>query len=127
MKIYTIAIFLFCIQISIALIEVSGVFDSNYAYNSQWVQEQGSIAYNESFLDYQVGGETDVSFSVGDFFKGLWLFIKSLAKTIIIFPYVLVQFGVPSFMAGLLSAPVYLVYIASLIQFIANRQFEGMS
>ena len=69
--------------------------------------------------------QTTDSFGFGDFTRAFKVF-SEFAKSIVIVPYMLKQFGMPNDIAIYLGFAVYFIYIAGIAQFIGNRGTKGM-
>lgn len=124
MKAVTIAVLLFSIQLSFAIINVLGgfeyaVIDQGTVFND--MQEQAEGDYSQAVLQ-----ESTESYGLGDMVKALPRFILLLAWSIVAVPYLFMQFGTPLNIALLVSMPVYFIYGLAIIQFISNRSTKGM-
>lgn len=127
MRFLGIVLFVFCLHVSIALVNSTGVFYSEVQAKSDWFIEidDDSLA-DESYVQSQLGTTTD-SYGVGDFVKGLWYFVKAFGWGIIAVPYSLGMFGLKAPFTYLVSLPVYLLYFLAIAQWISNRGTRNMS
>lgn len=127
MKIYSIAMFLLCLNISIALINTSGIFLVGAQENQQLNDNSKGFVEGEGLLDNSVTSEqTAVNLGFGDFIKGFGYFITNFALSVVVLPYLLNQIGLSWAIAFMVSLPIYAVYAAGIIQFISNRSFSNM-
>jgi len=127
MKYVAIASFVFFINISMALTNATGLFIFDHSDpDTEWIQSvnEDELA-NEEYVKNEVGQDSD-SWWLGDFIKGLWLFIKAFGMGVIAFSTTLSQFGLEYPFTYLLNACVYLIYFAGIAQFIANRNTKTM-
>lgn len=93
--------------------EAFSSIDKGTIENSQYLQSPA-----------QVDASSDIG--LGDFVKGLFIFIGQFAWGIIAIPVVLHNFGMEWNLAYLFSYPIYLVYFIALFQIISNRAAKTM-
>lgn len=125
MRFVSLAMFLFCIHISMALVNASGIYEVSLNPDQQWIdQVDQDELKNQEYIQDQVN--TDVSFDLGDLVKGLFFFVTTFGFSVIVLPATFIQFGVPTAIAILLSVPFYMMYFFGLAQWIANRNEKSM-
>lgn len=128
MKFYTIALMVFLLNISAAVINVAGLF-TGYSIQPQqsWIDEASATAtQNEEYFQNIAAQDVSENLGFGDFLKGLALFIRQFAKGVIAPYYLLKQFGMPTRIAIPISSSVYIIYFFAIAQFIANRGAKSM-
>lgn len=126
MKVYEIVLFIFLINIMIALANATFLFNVHLVPNQEFINTINNTYQNASFYDSPVSQEG----FLGDF----WGVLKSIGYFATIFAvgvafpgYVLIQFGVPVTIALIISVPVWFLYVVGFIQLIRGAGFEGMS
>jgi len=124
MKILFIAMMVFFLQLSVAIVDVTGLYSYNIATQDDWKEDVEKIE-SEQYLRSDVTKDVSTSFGFGDFIVGLKSFIDVIARVLKVHV-TLEAFGVPKDLSGLLSAPVYFLYGLGIAQFIANRGTRGM-
>jgi hypothetical protein len=128
MKVWSIILYVICLQLAVALVNDIGVFSHSvtpYLDFTNSVSEQA--LHNDTYLQSQISGGTAVDFGFGDFVKGLFFFIGILAWGMIYIAGTWINFGVPVYWAWLLSMPVYVVYAIAIVQMISGRAGEQMT
>lgn len=125
MRFVSIALFLVCIHFAMAILNGMGIFAPVLAPNSELINSvTSSTISNSSYTQSQASQQQNFGF--GDFIKSLFLFVTTFAMTLIALPLTFIQFGVPNWLAYILSAPMYGVYLFALAQWIGNRSEKGM-
>lgn len=119
MKVFIIALFLFMIQLSAALIDTSGAFKETIAIDYSGLQEANNTVRSKYFNSTGENTQNDYEEGASSDFFGLAGRIFNVAKT-------LTDFGVPYDIAILFSLPVYLMWIVAIIQFFWRKDFTGM-
>lgn len=127
MKFVKIALFMFLLQCSFAIVNATGLFQPQVQPQNEWISDvnQNNLQ-NTSYSQSQATSSTTVDFGFGDFVKGLFYFVLGLAKAVISVPYTLGQLGLRNPFTYYLSAPVYLLYLFGFAQWVANRNTQGM-
>ncbi len=125
MKYLNIATFLFCLHVSLAILNATGVYSTELTPQTSWFddvndQELADANYAQS----QVGQTID--YSLGDVVKGIFYFVKALGWGILSIPYTFQIFGVQAPFTYYFSLPVYIMYFLAIAQFISNRATKGM-
>ena len=124
MKVLTFAILMLCIQISAAIVNYAGGFQATITPQGQlFGQMQSQTGYSPGAGPVQ---NDNVQVSGMDFIWAIPRFVAMLALSLVAIPWLLSQFGVPLGLSVLVSIPMYMLYTIALIQFISNRNFEGM-
>lgn len=128
MKFYTIAMMMFILNVSLAIINAASLFTGTAIQPQQdWLDEASAVATNdEEYFQKAALQESSDFLSLGDFLRGLWLFVKNFAKGVVAPYYILRQFGMPVQIAVPISSSVYLIYFIGIAQFIANRGMKTM-
>ena len=128
MKFYAIALFIFILNISIGIMNYADVVDhSDKEMLNEWNEDVESIK-DDKYTDSGVAAESaQSSFGFGDFLKAVWFFIKAIWYATIGVGFMYTSFGIPAYLAALLSLPVYLIYGVAIAQFIGNRGMKSMS
>ena len=119
---------MFLLNISVAITNAAGLFEGSSIQPQQgWLDEASAAAIkDEQYFQNVATQEVSTSFGFGDFLRGLWLFVKTFAKGVIAPYYILTKFGMPVIMAVPIASATYLIYIAAIAQFVANRGMKGM-
>lgn len=128
MKFYSLATFLFMLQVSMNLINVTGIFDINTQKtpNTEWYDIVSTTNLeNAQYAQSQVNAQ--YSFGFGDFIKGIFYFVLVIGASLVLPGYVFSQFGVPIIYSAILSIPFYYSYIMAIVQFMSNRSFKQQS
>jgi len=123
MRIYYLALAIFCFNIAMQLVAASGL----YPYYSV----EASAGWNESVMKYKnasyatagISQET-LSFGFGDFVRALTLFVDLIWNSVTGAGKLLTMFGFPDDIADYVNALVLFVYAAGVIQFISGRAFK---
>lgn len=126
MKFYTLAMFILLFNVSLAILNFIDVGSYQGVQPQQeWLDEVSNTDYlNQSYASSSV--EADDSTTFGNFKKGLSLFIKTLFYATIGFPWLFISFGLNSVLAGLISLPIYIIYVVGLIQLFSKQPLGGM-
>jgi len=129
MKFYTIALFIFLVHISAAVINSMNITDAYSIQPTQsWFDAVGqSSSQNQQYFQSSAQQSSTASFGFGDFVKGFAIFVLTFAFGLVAVPYTMMQFGMDLGTATLFSLPVYLVYGGAIAQFISNRANKGMN
>ena len=130
MKFLKIAVFLFCFQIALAMLNYSDQYTANeMAIADEWMEDvTAEEVKKDSFVQNLFGeGIADAIATMTGYIRGLSMFIKVLAGAIVVFPKTLISLGIDSTIAVLVSLPVYLIYLVAILQFISKNQMEGMT
>ena len=128
MKFLTIVYMILIIQVSASVINWAGLYDgySMQPYEEGYTNIGKEKIKQDQYFQSQAVQDTSISFGFGDFVKGLWDFVKTVAFGVAAVPYTFKQLGIPETLANFLSFPVYLSYLIALAQFISNRGTKGM-
>ena len=126
MKFYTLAMLLFMLNVSMALINYVDVMNYQTAYQSDWINEVGNLeSINQSYAPSSVETDTE-STAFGNFKKGACMCLTTLFYATIGFPMMFRNFGLDWGLALLISAPIYVIYIIGLVQFFSKQPLGGM-
>jgi hypothetical protein len=128
MKFYTLAMILFCFNISLSLINYLGIMSyQEVAVQSDWLETVGNKGefLNQSHASTAV--DDSGSDDYGNFKKGLSIFVKTIFYATVGFPWMFHQFGLDAGLCAILAIPIYIVYIFGLLQFFSKQGFEGIS
>ncbi len=123
MKVITIALTLFFLNLSMVMVDTLNIYNFNIAAEDQWRAEVEAAETEQYNPD--VGVDAAVSFGFGDFVTGFRTFVNILWRVVNI-GVTLELFGVDSGIAGLFGLAGGIVYILGITQFIANRGTKGM-
>lgn len=128
MKFYTITLMMFLINIAAAVVNTAGMFDGYQVQPQQgWIDDSAVVGLkDEQYFQSVAAQDVSNNLGFGDFVKGFWLFITTMVLGVVAPFYLLSQFGMPVQLAILLSGPIYIVYLAGLSQYLANRGFKTM-
>ena len=128
MRYLSFVLFLFFIQLSLAVVNATDILQTEYQEQSDWFQDvnQKELA-DESYVQSQISPNVE-SFGFGDFIKGILYFVKAVGWGIISVPYTLNQFGITysNPLNYLFSLPIYFLYFLAIAQFISNRATKTM-
>lgn len=126
MRFISLATFLFCVHVSMAIMNASGVFVTTVQPNDSWLGDftEDNLG-DEAYVQNQV--DTNVGYDLGDIVKGVFYFVLVFGASVIVLPFTFVQFGMPWGFAILLSIPMYFIYALAWAQFIANRSTKSMT
>jgi len=120
MRFYEIALFLFIFN------AVLGFINTVNPYNYQIAPEPWSLPQpklvNYTVIDISPLGAFTTMF--GDFIYGAAIFASAFSYATIRLPSLLTQVGLPSSMATMFSSIIWFIYIAAIVQFVANRVIE---
>lgn len=133
MRFYHLALMLFMFQISLSLINGIQVA-SDYAYidpATNWTQTVQSVAEETNATVSPVSsageGTLDIFATAAMLIQGLYLFTTSFFQAVLMPNYVLHdQIGIPEVISLPLSAVMYMIYLAGLIQLLFNRPMGQM-
>lgn len=126
-KYYSLALFIFVLHVSMAVINATGVFPMAKQPMSEWFDKVNDDQLaNEEYVQSSVSS-TSVWGTIADFVKGLFYFIVALGLGIIAVPYTLGIFGMVAPFTYYFSLPFYLIYLVALAQIIANRAGKNYS
>ncbi len=123
MKVITIALTLFFLNLAMVMVSTLDIYNFNIAAEDMWRAEVESAQTEQYNPD--VGVDAAVSFGFGDFVTGFRTFVNILWRVVNVGE-TLKLFGVDSVIAGLFGLAGGIVYILGITQFIANRGTKGM-
>ena len=123
MKVITIALTLFFLNISMVMVSTLDIYNFNIAAEDKWREEVESAQAQQ--FDPDVAVDVAISFGFGDFVTGFKTFVNILWRVVNVGE-TLKLFGVDSAIAGLFGLAGGIVYILGITQFIANRGTKGM-
>ena len=126
MKFFAIALFIFLLNISISVINTVDVLYTDVQAQDEYINEIQDVAGSGSYSETGVTSSNE-NFGFGDFVKAFWYFIKAVGMAIVGVYWLYTSFGLSPALAILFSAPVYLLYIIGIAQFIGNRGMKNMS
>jgi hypothetical protein len=126
MKFFAIALFIFLLNISISVINTVDVLYTEVQPQDEYITEVQNVAGTGSYSETGVTSSSE-NFGFGDFVKAFWYFIKAVGMAIVGVYWLYTSFGLAPQLAILFSAPVYLLYIVGIAQFIGNRGMKNMS
>lgn len=127
MKFLNFVMFVMMINISIAVVNASGILSTSHQSNNEWINK----VYDEnladaSYVQGQVSSDS-VSLGYGDFVRGLWQFVSTFSLGVVWMPFLYSQFGLSFPYTYYFTVPIWMIYSIALIQIVANRQFKSMS
>ncbi|HDY89803.1 MAG TPA: hypothetical protein ENH82_17015 [bacterium] len=126
MKIIVIAMMMFFLNLSVAMVDVLGIYDYNTVTSNQWNTDIDS-AKSEQY-DPDIAADVQTSFGFGDFVSGFRFFrdiifrAVNVSATIRLFDTNNEWGSIPTFF----GFAVTFLYILGLAQFISNRSTKGM-
>ena len=123
MKVITIALTLFFLNLSMVIVSTLDIYSFNIAAEDKW-REEVEVAQEGTF-DPEVGVDAAVSFGFGDFVTGFQKF-RDILFRVTFMGETLKLFGVDSAIANTFSFAGVITYILGISQFIANRSTKGM-
>ena len=123
MKVITIALTLFFLNLSMVMISTLGIYNFNIAADDLWRAEVES-AQTQQF-DPDVGVDAAVSFGFGDFVTGFKTFVNIIWRVVNLGT-TLRLFGIHPEIATLFGLAGGIVYILGITQFISNRSTKSM-
>ncbi len=123
MKVITIALTLFFLNLSMVMVSTLGIYNFDIAAEDLWRAEVESAQTEQYNPD--VGVDAAVSFGFGDFVTGFRTFVNILWRVVNVGE-TLKMFGVDAAIAGLFGLAGGIVYILGITQFISNRGTKGM-
>jgi len=123
MKYISIALFMLLFSVSVALVNESGVLGVQSPIHSEWFTELNTSISSEQYTT-NVASSIDPVRATGDLVKGLALFAKIFARSIIDVPLIFQLLGVPFYMAVWLSMPIYFFYLLAIVQFMTRFRAE---
>lgn len=123
MKFLQITILILLLNVSIAVINISGMFPGfNILPQQDWLDSLTSQAsQNQQYFQSTATQQVSSSFGFGDFVRGLILFVETFVIGIVAPGYIFHAFGMTALLALLISLPIYPIYILGIAQLISNR------
>lgn len=137
MRIYSIVLFIICLNCAIKITSDFGLIDTHPTSSVDFIngsQMSENTTYGgfsaeqlqgQQYLGQQV--TTTNNFGFGDIVKSMFYLIWVLIWGIVLVPLTFTTFGVPLSLACVLSAPIYLMYIVGISQFLRGTGLEFMS
>jgi len=130
LRFYTIAIFIFSMLVASSWINQSDIFNTPNSTAVISIPEGHPLnltALNQSVVgassDYdRPESSIETLTQWGDFLSGASRFIQVIRDATVGIPFFLTAFGFPSWIANDLTIIVWVIYIAGIIQFLANRR-----
>jgi hypothetical protein len=134
MRFTSVILFLFCIHVSMAIINgavgSSGVYpilQSQGQPKSDWFTTATTEVDTGSYFQNTVQSTgTTVELGFGDLARGIAKFFIVFGIGLVAVPTTMTGFGMESWLAVLFSLPIYAIYVMAIVQLIMNRQFKGM-
>ena len=126
MKFFAIALFIFLLNISISIVNTVDILYTDVTPQDEYINEIQDVAGTGSYSETGVTSSSD-NFGFGDFINAFWYFIKAVGMAIVGVYWLYTSFGLSPALAILFSAPVYLLYIVGIAQFIGNRAMQSMT
>ncbi len=123
MRIITIALILFFLNLSIVMFDTLGIYNVNIAAEDKWRENVEATKAQE--FDPDVGLDAAVSFGFGDFFSGFKQFASAVGRAVRV-DTTLKMFGIDDTIANMFGFAVTILYIIGISQFISNRGTKGM-
>ena len=123
MKIITIALMLFFLNLSVVMLDELGIYQVSIAAEDKW-RENVEATELEQF-DPDVGVDAAVSFGFGDFFSGFKQFASMVGRAVRV-DTTLKMLGIDDTIANMFRLAVTIVYIIGVAQFISNTGTKGM-
>lgn len=125
MRFVSMAFFLLSLHLAMAIVNGMGVFSPMLAPSNDLIGAVTATTVSDSSYSQSQASQQQ-SFGFGDFIKSLFFFVTGFAMTLIAMPLTFIQFGVPSWLAYVISTPIYAVYLFALAQWIGNRSEKSM-
>lgn len=125
MKYVTIVLFILCLQVAVAIINVTGLTPSFMLPHDEW---WGNIDKETLKAQQYAKGEVTggIDLGIGDIVKSIFVFFYVCGFGIIVVPYTFTLLGVPLAIGAYLSIPVYFMYFMAFIQIVGNRTTGAM-
>lgn len=133
MRYIHIVLFIFIFNISIALLNTSNAFPTQYEKNfdDSFINRTSDIAEQENSSSSTISQGNDYLTAVGNFARGMWLFGEVFFYATVGVQPMMVKFlggnmwPVANTIANYVSAIIYMIYLIGAIQFISNRSFKA--
>lgn len=134
MRFTSVILFLFCIHVSMAIVNgvvgSDGIFPLLQSQNqpkSDWFTTTSNEVNEGSYFQNTVQSSgTVVELGFGDLARGIAKFFIVFGIGIVVVPTTMTGFGMDLWLATLFSLPIYAIYIMAIVQLVMNRQFKGM-
>jgi hypothetical protein len=127
MRFVSIAIFMLCLNASIAIVNAAEQFDYEMTPQEEWFEDVDDAEVKDSNFFQNLF--TDIAEAMAiftGFVKGLFQFVQMIAGGVIAIPWMLGNMGVPSPYTYYFSLPIYMIYLLGLAQFMAGRSAPQM-
>lgn len=132
MKFFIIAMMLFLLSLSVAVINTLDIMnqDQHYGtayYDAEWISQIQASAYkDQTFESSPVQNDQQSDFnSLSEFRIAISIIGKSLKNATYGLPKMLISFGLPSAIAIFIALPVWIIYFIFIAQIILRFGFEG--
>ena len=129
MKIIVIALMIFFLNLSVAMIDLLDIYVVNAPVDKKWLSEvESAVAVQSLNYDPDIAAEVSTSFGFGDFVTGFLRFrdmlyrVVNVSATIRLFDSKNEWGAIPTFFGFAAS----IIYIVGIAQFISNRSTKGM-
>lgn len=128
MKFYVIAMMVFLLSISVALIQQIDVMNYNQAYQKDWIDYAASDSFKDQGYDnppFDSNSGNDGNMFT-DYRVGATIFLKALYYATVGLAEMLKNFGAPGVLAVLFALPIWMVYFVFIVQVLLLKfGFEG--
>jgi len=121
MKFYHIALYIFCFNLGISILNGVDVFGNYIQHDTEWAESVQEIGEESNQAAYEV----NPTYIFGDFIKGLQLFGRAVGNATILLPFFLTQLGVPDQLAGAITSGSWLTYGIGILQFVSGRSVRN--
>ena len=124
MKLILLASLLFLLNISIAIVDVLGVYHFKPGESDNWRQDIEDVQTQK--FDPDVAVDVAAAFGFGDFITGFKNFVTLLWRATLLGNNLKI-FGLEQSLATLFNTIGIFIYILGVFQFISNRGLKGMA
>ncbi len=122
MRFVSIAIFMLCLNASMAIVNAAEQYDYEMTPQEEWFDDVDDAKIKDSNFFQNLF--TDIAEAMAiftGFVKGLFQFVGMIAGGVIAVPWMLSNLGVPSPFTYYFSLPIYMIYLLGLAQFMSGR------
>ncbi len=126
MKILVIALMIFFLNLSVAMVDLLGIYNFNVARDDLWTDDVSTIRTGQYNPD--IAADVQTSFGFGDFVSGFNDLVKAIFRSVNVAATIQLfdtndEWGA---IPGLFATAVTIIYLLGVAQFISNRSTKGM-